>query len=494
MEPLLGLPVVLPQRGSRLRLISLRNQLRAGILDGRLKPGVRLPSTRALAQGCGIGRNTAVAAYELLLSEGYVVVRRGSGTTVAESLPERPHAAAQTARRGLERRLNRYWRGQGPPPCKNAVAPPRYLFQVGVPDAANFPYDIWRRLGGRIERRLRGGVPLTSDPQGLPGLREAIAQHVSFARAVACGPEDIVVTAGARQAFDLLARILTTSGRTTVAIENPGYSPVREAFAAYGARIAPVPVDEEGLIVDHLPAAARVVCVTPSHQFPLGAVMSARRRTSLLDVCRRRRAVVIEDDYDGEFRFADRPLDALQTLDRMRSVFYVGTFSKSLLPDLRLGYVVAPPWALGPLVAAQQVAGGQCCAMTQATVALLIRDGHLARHIRKMQRIYRARRDRLLEGLRSGFDQWLEVLPSVAGLHVAARLKSLGEESVIARGRDAGVGIGALRPYYAKNPTVPGLMFGYGNLDERAIIEALERFRASMASGLAPKGRAERSR
>jgi GntR family transcriptional regulator / MocR family aminotransferase len=275
MEPLLGLPIVLPHRGSRLLLISLRDQLRTAILDGRLKPGVRLPSTRALAEGLRIGRNTAVAAYDLLLSEGYLVVRRGSGTAVAESLPVRSNPAA-AATRSLERRLNRYWRGRAPPQRKNADARPRYVFQVGMPDAANFPYDIWRRLGSRVERRLRGGFPLGSDPQGLPGLREAIAQHVSFARAVACQPKDIVVTAGARQAFDLLARILTTSGRTTVAIENPGYSPVREAFAAHGARIAPVPVDEEGLIVANIPAEARVVCVTPSHQFPLGAAMSAR--------------------------------------------------------------------------------------------------------------------------------------------------------------------------------------------------------------------------
>jgi GntR family transcriptional regulator/MocR family aminotransferase len=482
--PVLRLPVVLPQRGSRSLLISLRDQLRTAILDGRLKPGVRLPSTRVLAEGCGIGRNTAVAAYELLLSEGYVVVRRGSGTAVAESLPVPSNPAGETTRRSLERRLNRYWRGRAPPRRPNAGAPPRYVFQVGMPDAANFPYDIWRRLGGRIERRLRSGFPLIAGSQGLPALREAIAQHVSFARAVACGPEDIVVTAGAHQAFDLLARILTTSGRTTVAFENPGYPPVRAAFAAHGARLAPVPVDEEGLLVDHIPAQARVVCVTPSHQFPLGAVMSARRRTSLLDVCRQRRAVIIEDDYDAEFRFADRPLDALQTLDRMHSVFYVGTFSKSLLPDLRLGYVVAPRWALGALVAAKRVADGQCCAMTQATVALLIREGHLARHIRKMQRIYRGRRDRLLDGLRSGFDKWLEVLPSVAGLHVAARLKSLREDPVIARGREAGVGIGALGPYYARNPAMRGLMFGYGNLDEQAIDEGLQRFHASLSSSI----------
>jgi len=334
MEPLLGLPVVLPQSGSRLLLISLHNQLRTAILDGRLKPGVRLPSTRALAEGLRIGRNTAVAAYELLLGEGYLVVRRGSGTAVAELLPSRSNPAAEAARRGLQRRLNRYWRDRTLPQRRQAGAPPRYNFQVGAPDAANFPYDIWRRLRGRIERRLRSGLPLAADAQGLPALREAIAQHASFARAVACGPQDIVVTAGAHQAFDLLARILTTAGRTTVAIENPGYPPVREAFAAHGARIAPVPVDAEGLVVGNIPAAARVVCVHAVPPFPLGAVMSARRRTALLDACSRRRAVIIEDDYDGEFRFADRPLDALQTLDRMGSVFYVGTFSKKPSPGL----------------------------------------------------------------------------------------------------------------------------------------------------------------
>jgi len=199
MEPLLGLPVVLPQSGSRSLLISLRNQLRTAILDGRLKTGVRLPSTRALAAGLRIGRNTAVAAYELLLSEGYLVVRRGSGTAVAESLPARSNPAAEATRRGLTRRLNRYWRGRAPPQRRNAVAPPRYLFQVGVPDAANFPYDIWRRLGGRVGRRLRGDFSLGADPQGLPALRDSIAQHVSFARAVACAADEFVASpAGGR--------------------------------------------------------------------------------------------------------------------------------------------------------------------------------------------------------------------------------------------------------------------------------------------------------
>jgi GntR family transcriptional regulator/MocR family aminotransferase len=219
--------------------------------------------------------------------------------------------------------------------------------------------------------------------------------------------------------------------------------------------------------------------VTPSHQFPLGTVMSARRRAALLAHCRRRGAVIIEDDYDGEFRFVDRPLDALQTLDRTQSVFYVGTFSKSLLPELRLGYIVAPPWAVGALVAAKLVCDGQLNSMTQATLALLIREGHLARHVRKMQRVYNRRRDVLIEGLKASFGRWLDVLPSVAGLHVAVRLKTgCDEQSVVIRAREQDVGVGALRPYYAGRRRIQGLVLGYGAIGESAIVEGLERLRS----------------
>jgi GntR family transcriptional regulator/MocR family aminotransferase len=461
--------------------MALRNQLRAAILDGRLKPGVRLPSTRALSMAYGLARNTVIAAYDLLLSEGYISARSGSGTAVAESLPARVNRRKSGGGRRPDQRLNGFWRGRALVPHEESPAMPRYAFRLGVPDALKFPYDVWRRLEGRVERRLRGGLELPDDPQGLPALREAIAQHVSSARAVACGPADIVVTAGARQAFDLLARVLTTRGRTTLAIENPGYPPVRKAFAAQGARIAAVPVDSEGLVVTGIPSQSQIIYVTPSHQFPLGAVMSARRRTALLDLCRHRRAIVIEDDYDGEFRFADRPLDALQTLDRSQSVFYVGTFSKSLLPGLRLGYIVAPPWALAALVAAKRIAG-QCGAMTQAAVALLVREGHLSRHVRKMQRIYSQRRALLLDGLHSELGKWLEPLPSVAGLHIAARLTVAGDENaMVARARDAGVGIGGLAPYFTSRPSMRGFIFGYGSIDDEAIREGLVRLRRVMS-------------
>ena len=407
MDPLSPLPITLPPRGSRSVLSSLHHQLRSAILDGRLKPGMRLPSTRALAAGLGVSRNTAVATYDLLLSEGYVSAHRGSGTTVAKSLPRLAKSGGLLHRSHSQRNLNPFWRRCSEPLHYYPAAAARFSFQVGVPDPASFPYDTWRRLYGRVLRRLHAKPALSFDAQGLGALREAISQHVSFSRAVACGPDDIVITAGAQQAFDLLARVLTTRDRTTVALEDPGYPPLRAAFEAQGARMAPVPVDQEGLIVDRVPARARLVCVTPSHQFPLGAVMSAGRRAALLELCQRRGMVIIEDDYDGEFRFVDRPLDALQTLDRAQCVFYVGTFSKSLLPDLRVGYIVAPPWALAALVVAKQTSDGQRNTMAQATLALLIREGHLARHIRKMQGIYSRRRQVLLEGLGSVLGNWL---------------------------------------------------------------------------------------
>jgi len=483
MEPLFQLQIALPRRGARSLLSSLHGQLRTAILDGRLKPGVRLPSTRTLAAAHGVSRNTAIAAYDLLLSEGYILARRGSGTVVAKSLPGAANLRGAETQAGAQRRLNRYWRGRSVATVGDTGATARYVFQVGVPDLSSFPFDTWRRLSNRALRRFRARPAFRADAQGLAVLREAIAQHVSFARAVACNPEDIVVTAGAQQAFDLLARVLTTRGRSSVALENPGYPPVRAAFEAHGSRIASVPVDKDGLIVERIPARTRVVCVTPSHQFPLGAVMSVQRRTALLEFCRRRGAVIIEDDYDGEFRFVDRPLDALQTLDRAQSVFYVGTFSKILMPELRLGYIVAPPWALAALVAAKRVADGPCNALTQATLALMISEGHLARHVRRMQRIYRSRRDLLLEGLHSTFGRRLEPLPSVAGLHVTLRLEpGCEEEAVIASARNRGVLIGALRRYYAGQPALQGLVLGYGNVDERAIVEGLRGLRQSMPS------------
>jgi GntR family transcriptional regulator / MocR family aminotransferase len=477
MEPLLPLTISLHGRGSLLH--DLHRQLRTAIVDGRLRPGLRLPSTRSLAAAYGVSRNTAVATYDLLLSEGYTVTRRGSGTRVAETLPRPPkNRPSRNMAATSKRRVSRVWRERADRPSPPVPVSPPLSFKLGIPDVSTFPFEIWRRLSIEVYRTVPTSTALDADPQGRLGFREAIAQHISFTRAVACGPEDIVVTSGAQQAFDLLARVLVTPQRTRVALEDPGYPPLRATFEAAGARILSIPVDHDGLMVDRLPSNTRIICVTPSHQFPLGCVLSARRRAALLDFAQARGAVVIEDDYDGEFRFTDRPLDALQTLDRAESVFYVGTFSKSLLPTLRLGYIVTPPWARPALLAAKTLADGPCCGPTQDIVAALIRGGHLARHVRKMRHLYARRRQTLLDLLARDLPCWLEPVPSSAGLHIAATFKARVDDRAVAEQLfREGIGIRALSAFSHRRSPPRGLVLGYGAIQEPAIVNGMAHIR-----------------
>jgi GntR family transcriptional regulator / MocR family aminotransferase len=472
MEPLLGLAIDLPPRGKRDLLGALHRQMRTAILDGRLKPGLRLPATRALANELGVSRNTALAAYDLLLSEGYLVARRGAGTYVAENLPQRTRGAPRAAAKP-DRRLALRWR-EAELPTAVMKAPHRFDFRIGLPEKALFPFQVWRRLSARALRGLSKVPAAYAEPEGRPALREAIAKHVSFARAVACGAEDVVVTAGAQQAFDLIGRVLVTPGETIVAVEEPGYPHLSTAFAAAGAELRGVPVDGEGLVVERLPADARIVCVTPSHQSPLGSIMSLGRRAALLDFARRRNAVVLEDDYDGEFCFAGRPLDALQTLDRAETVFYVGTFSKSLFPALRLGFVVAPPWARPALVAAKRLVDWHSPVLAQDTLAAFIAEGHLARHVRKMRKLYGERRAILRDALARHCGGRLLVLPGEAGLHLATQLTGrLTASEAAARAATASVGVTSLAGYGTGKAARFGLAFGYGMIRAELIEEGI---------------------
>lgn len=469
MEPIFEVALALPQRGSRQRIHELHRQLRSAILDGRLKPDIRLPATRALATALNVSRNAVIAAYDQLLSEGYLVARPGAGTFVANVLPvarQRPPAAEP----GAERRLAPFWRTPPALPLGAAASEPPFDFRIGLSDKTHFPYRVWRRLSARALRGVSRTPVAYADPAGQPDLRAAIARHVSLMRAVACHADDVVVTVGAQQGFDLLARILVTPGRTTVAVEHPGYPPSRAAFAAAGAVIAPVPVDDEGLVVERLPDSARVVLVTPSHQFPLGAVMSMRRRQALLRFAETHQAVVIEDDYDGEFRYGGRPLDALQTLDRHGSVFYVGTFSKNLFPALRLGFVVPPPWARAALVTAKQIADWFGPVLVQDTLTAFITEGHLARHVRRMRKVYSERRAALLQALAEHGSDWLVPIPGEAGLHLAARLPgTIRADAVVARAASRGIQLQSLQRYAVGKTTVNGLVFGLGMIDTSRI-------------------------
>jgi GntR family transcriptional regulator/MocR family aminotransferase len=490
VDPIFELAVALPPPGSRDRLRALHGQLRAAILDGRLKPDLRLPATRALADALGVSRNTVVAAYDLLLSEGYLVARPGSGTYVADMLP--PPPPPREARGGAEPdpRLSDLARASRSPFRFTPPDEGGFDFRSGYPDAALIPFDIWTRLSARALRVSSKRSATYAPPEGQPELRDAIAKHVSFTRAVACGADDVVVTAGAQQAFELLARILITPGRTVVAMEEPNYLPMRLSFQMNGAIIRTVPVDEEGMIIDQLPPDARVICVTPSHQYPLGVVMSPRRRAALLDFAQANNAVIIEDDYDGEFRFGGRPHAALQTVDRMESVFYIGTFSKSLFPSLRLGFVVTPPWAKRALLRVKQTNDWCAPTMTQDTLASFIAEGHLARHMRKMRKVYGERRAALLQAIAQHAGDLLQPIEGDSGLHLSAWLVPSIDALLIAREADQrGHRIQALNGFGTTTAALNGFVFGFGMMDARGIERGVETLSQMLRAAVPGYGR-----
>ncbi|MCY1019158.1 PLP-dependent aminotransferase family protein [Pyxidicoccus sp. MSG2] len=459
-------------------------ELRAAILDGRLRRGERVPPTRELAKRLSVSRNTVSVAYEWLTAEGLLAGRTRAGSFVQGETPRgRGRVRASSA---VRLRARAIWSTLPDPRAPDA--PVAHDFRVGIPDSRLFPYETWRRF---LARQLRAAtVPSGhAEAAGHLGLREAVTRHVGVARGVHADAGDVLVTHGAQQALDLIGRVLLEPG-DCVAVEEPGYPPARMLFQSLGARVVSVPVDAEGLDVRALPDDARLVYVTPSHQFPLGMPMSPARRTALLDWAKQRDAVVIEDDYDSEFRFGGRPLETLFSLDRSGRVIYVGSFSKVMLPALRLGFLIAPPSIQRELRVAKQVSDWHSQWPAQAALARFIDEGLLARHIRKMRREYESRHERILERLTRDFGDWLQPLPSVAGLHLSATLRRGGlklERETLERAKAAGVGIEGLSSYYASRPAQPGFVLGYGAVATTHIDEGLRRLRACVAAAATAK-------
>ena len=490
MDPLFEVEMERAAAGSRDSGRHLYRQLKSAIQDGRLAGGTRLPASRKSAAFFGLSRNTVAEVYDRLSNEGLVVARHGSGTYVAD-LPAEP---APFPSRASTYPLNTFWLqdeviaamgfwrddSPGVPRTGKAID-----FRPALIDPRLFPFDAYRRVSAKQLRGLEKKPPAFKSPQGNQGnfhLREAITNPIAVTRAVVCRPDDVVVTAGAQQAFDLLARILVTPGKTVVAVENPGYPPMRVAFAAAGARIVPVEVDEEGLVVDSLPAGAGVICVCPSHQFPLGITLSKGRRAALVDFARRHGSVIVEDDYDGEFRFGDNPLRSLRASDAADVVFYVGTFSKCMLPSLRLGFVVVPDWARRTLVAAKNSLDWHCSTPLQTGVSAFIAEGHLARHIRKMRQIYGERRRLLNALLTRDFSDWLEPIPSQYGMHVAAWARDgVDLDSAVQALADRSTKIHTLERYHLAQSSRSGLVFGYGAVDSPEIERGLAALRQVLA-------------
>ena len=455
-------------------------QLRAGIVEGRLAGGVRLPSTRDLATQLGVSRKTTLDVFERLLSEGFLSARAGSGTFVSDGLQRLPgekssHAkAAEAAKVQPAARARELWDEL----AVSLALPhpdPQIMFDFvgGMTDKSLFPFDVWRTCINHALRVQSRGRGTYHDSAGEQELRLAVSRYLAFNRAVVSNWDDVVITQGAQQALDLVARVILRRG-DTVAIEDPGYPPARACFAALDAKVVPVPVDEQGLVVSRLPKNARLVYVTPSHQFPLGMPMSLERRVELLEWAQQRGAVIIEDDYDCEYRFEGRPMEPLKSLDRAGLVAYVGTFSKTIFPELRMGYVVPPASLLDPLRRARQVGDWHGCTLTQTALATFMLNGDFAKHLRRMHKHYAARRAMLLSHLQNGLAPWFEPIVPTAGIHLAARIRApLTEAAVVAAGRAASIGLHGLAPFHVREKARPGLMFGYGGISVEQIDTAL---------------------
>lgn len=459
--------------------------VRRAILTGLIKPGSRLPSSRVLAADLGVCRTTSLLALDQLIAEGYVATRPGSGTFVAPDLPDdlpsvrhaRPRLTARhpplsaraSALAGMKPRA---WRLPGPP----------RPFRVGTPAVDRLPVALWSQIASR---RVRSATPAQFDYGEWPPLREAIAAHLQSARGTQCSPDQIMIVAGAQSGLDLMARLLLDPGDTAW-MEEPGYAGAQAALIGAGARIVPVPVDVDGLDVDagiRRARHARLAYVTPSHQFPLGVVMSLPRRLALLRWASAAEAWVIEDDYDSEFRYGTRPIACLHGMDVDDRVIYVGTFSKTLFPTLRLGFLVVPLDLRERLVTARRAIDFQPPALNQAVLADFLAEGHYERHLRRMRAVYRER----LEGMMAAAERFcggvLRVRPVLTGLHAVADLDGVEDERVSREAMARGVEAMPLSMYFgggAGHTGANGLTLGFAPIRPEDSADGMRRLAASI--------------
>jgi GntR family transcriptional regulator/MocR family aminotransferase len=453
----------------------------AHLIRSRVLPaGAELPSTRALSVDLGLGRNTIVAVYDQLVTEGYLLNRPGARPTVVDlpavSPPPSPGVIAGEGRplskRGrilLDQRVHH-------------GAPGRQAFHPGMPDARSFPFGVWAKLLARRAAFAGDRLFGTYDVSGLPALREAIAGYLASARGIRCQPEQIVVTTGAQAAFDLLARLLLDPG-DTVWMEEPGYYGAQAAFNVAGARILPLPVNTQGWRFAAPPPAMRLIYVTPACQHPLGITMPMEQRLSLLDVAERSDSWIIEDDFDGEYRFVGRPVPALQSMDNSGRVIYVGTFAKLLFPALRLGFIVLPPALQKGFVNALSTTGQFAPLLLQAALADFIMEGHMTRHLKRMRRLYASRRQVFLEICAEQLGADMDILPCEAGIQLVGRLREGLYDIPVAEALAArGVNVTPMSKYFTDLPTIRGLVIGYAASDEAQTLVGIRHIREVLQS------------
>jgi GntR family transcriptional regulator/MocR family aminotransferase len=453
----------------------LYEELRSAILAGRLRPGSRLPATRDLAQTYRISRATVVTAFEQLKSEGYVEGRAGSGTYVSQVLPDQ---LLQVGRVRQEKklphrrvRLSSYARRLQPFLAPNSTRPIR-AFRANLAALDLFPTTLWAQVAARRLRRVSTHLLAGGEALGYRPLREAVAEYLNTSRGVKCSEEQVLIVSGAQEALDRTARVLLNPGEP-VWMEEPGYPGAAVVFHAVGAKICPVPVDEEGLDLERglrQHSGARLVYVTPAHQFPLGVTMSLRRRLALLEWARRSGTLIFEDDYDSEYRYSARPIPALQGLDRSGVVIFAGSFSAVLFPALRLGYLVVPTEMVDVFAAAESVSTHHPPLLEQAVLCDFITEGHFARHIRRMRELYAERLAVLLDGARDKLSGLLEISKVEAGLQTVGWLKGrMSEERAARAAAERDVEVVPLSGYASGRARQNALILGFAAVDAKEI-------------------------
>ena len=453
--------------------------IREAILRGDLAANTKIPASRALAAELGVSRITVVNAYDQLYAEGYLAGKVGAGTFVASELPEnllqtneRKESENLAKNVDIPLRLSEYGKKLSAKNRLTAITSDSSSlrpFQNGLTAIDEFPFEIWSRIANKFYKNPPRKILGYGDSQGFEPLRQAIAAHLKSSRGVNCTPEQVVITNGAQQALDLTARIFLSSA-DPVLIENPCYIEARNLFASNGANVVPVEVDAEGFNAAKIPKAgenAKLVYVTPSHQYPLGCTMSLARRLALLDWVKQKNAWIIEDDYNSEFRYAGRPLASLQGLDENGRVIYIGTFSKTIFPALRIGCAVLPPELVEVFTAARNLADVHSPAIEQAILAEFISEGHFARHIRRMRKLYEFRQNILVEECEKHLKNLIEIEKAEAGMHLVGWLTKgfLDKEiSQIAFGQN--LKLAPVSDYFTGKTSKNGLIFGYTAFDE----------------------------